>query len=825
VKKNIITEKEAFEKAYADLHGFSINYFARDLKKTMERNKAKITNGIGATPGVVSGRVAFSEEQIIRVKSDDPRVPVIYVAEETDIEDIGTFAVSDGVITLKGGPHSHAAINTASMRKPCVVGAEEFIIKTDTENGTKTLVFIKDGVEKSILREGEFLTFDGETGDIYLGDFRNEIKSTRLDENRYREIGVNRKFSDIVALADEITQEEEGDDEGEAEDGSKYEKRDPNKFLGGIDNTHKKARAVAAQFEQVLQEHVALVESKQVDACEGKFAITETGFAFSFDPAARHDKLPVAGGTNQENCSVGFINIYWEPTEKRVRKKIILRGGGLQNRVDVVKLMKENFETNDYIGPILDGASIWVKRRYIDGLEYKPMDRRAPERYEIEAAEKKVLQRDPGGFLGGVLASDRIARQRNSRMRDEFDVVRDDIEDGKSITAKFVMTSKGVSFSFDLNKQHNQIKIPGKKVEEPRVDGYIFYNYHGSSEHRIVFCYSLGKTDVPQDEAVATFLDRLQMNDYIGYYLDGANLYIDDEFTGETFKYDNLENYVRPKPGVVETRAVAIDLRGLRTDEIVSGQHDASTEATDGEEKARQKKDIHQTAEHCKGVLERSRPGVHPSVVIVPVDADELQYGRSQLMAIKGMVGRILKRKYGANTRVVYYIRNNEESLEEAIGRAVSFDNFETDLKSRLLVYVNENTGQSTAKVDKFVKAILDRKRLSDRLTGVVPGAFETGTIIERFSVVSLLVFGLGLMDMDRYPEMAGSIGEAMLPLLKHMVMDPEMIDDAMSRHRNDFSKVVEMLYNCEILLQIKKVDYEELRDDMEKAAQVLESL
>jgi pyruvate,orthophosphate dikinase len=86
---------------------------------------------------------------------------VILVREETKPEDIHGFFASQGILTSRGGKTSHAAVVARGMGKPCVAGAEG--IKVDVRNRQAQF-------GEKVLHEGDIITIDGGTGNVYLGD-------------------------------------------------------------------------------------------------------------------------------------------------------------------------------------------------------------------------------------------------------------------------------------------------------------------------------------------------------------------------------------------------------------------------------------------------------------------------------------------------------------------------------------------------------------------------------------------------------------------------------------------------------------------------------
>ena len=123
--------------------------------------KAKATpvaKGLAASPGAVSGQVVFHPDDAVEWAKKGKKV--ILVRVETKPDDVHGFYASVGILTSRGGMTSHAAVVARGIGKPAVVGAEA--IKVDYE--TKTF-----SVGNVVVKEGEWITIDGNTGNVYLG--------------------------------------------------------------------------------------------------------------------------------------------------------------------------------------------------------------------------------------------------------------------------------------------------------------------------------------------------------------------------------------------------------------------------------------------------------------------------------------------------------------------------------------------------------------------------------------------------------------------------------------------------------------------------------
>ena len=117
-----------------------------------------LARGLPASPGAASGRMVFTAEDAEDWHKRGERV--ILVRRETSPEDIGGMHVSQGILTTRGGMTSHAAVVARGMGTPCVCGAGD--IQIDAKAKTFR-------VRDKILLEGDVITLDGATGEIFLG--------------------------------------------------------------------------------------------------------------------------------------------------------------------------------------------------------------------------------------------------------------------------------------------------------------------------------------------------------------------------------------------------------------------------------------------------------------------------------------------------------------------------------------------------------------------------------------------------------------------------------------------------------------------------------
>ena len=122
--------------------------------------KKLLAKAIGASPGAASGEVVFDSESAIRRSSDGRSV--ILVRRETNPDDLAGMIAAAGVLTSRGGKTSHAAVVARGMGKTCVCGAEDFVVDVKGKRIT--------GPGGITVSEGDVLSIDGTTGEVFEGD-------------------------------------------------------------------------------------------------------------------------------------------------------------------------------------------------------------------------------------------------------------------------------------------------------------------------------------------------------------------------------------------------------------------------------------------------------------------------------------------------------------------------------------------------------------------------------------------------------------------------------------------------------------------------------
>ncbi len=126
--------------------------------KAAQKQAKVLTRGLPASPGAACGQVVFFADDAARWHQEGHQV--IMVRIETSPEDLAGMSAAEGILTARGGMTSHAAVVARGMGKCCVSGAGAININYKE----RTLEI--DGV---LLREGDYISLNGSTGEVYLG--------------------------------------------------------------------------------------------------------------------------------------------------------------------------------------------------------------------------------------------------------------------------------------------------------------------------------------------------------------------------------------------------------------------------------------------------------------------------------------------------------------------------------------------------------------------------------------------------------------------------------------------------------------------------------
>lgn len=130
-----------------------------------------IGKGLAASPGAGTGKIYFNAEDVIKAKNKG--VDAILVRLETSPEDIEGMNSSKGVLTIRGGMTSHAAVVARGMGICCVSGVSSFTLDEE-----KKTLKTSDG---KTFKEGDYLSIDGSTGNVYEGKLEMQEASISGD--------------------------------------------------------------------------------------------------------------------------------------------------------------------------------------------------------------------------------------------------------------------------------------------------------------------------------------------------------------------------------------------------------------------------------------------------------------------------------------------------------------------------------------------------------------------------------------------------------------------------------------------------------------------
>jgi pyruvate,orthophosphate dikinase len=150
-----------------------------NFDQTALKNGKVIGQALPASPGAAAGRVYFNADDAIAAHVSGQRV--VLVRQETSPEDIEGMHAAEGVLTMRGGMTSHAAVVARGMGTCCVSGCGDMEVNEDAktfELGGQTV------------HEGDYISLDGSTGKIYLGDIPTV------------EAGISGNFERIMKWAD-----------------------------------------------------------------------------------------------------------------------------------------------------------------------------------------------------------------------------------------------------------------------------------------------------------------------------------------------------------------------------------------------------------------------------------------------------------------------------------------------------------------------------------------------------------------------------------------------------------------------------------------------
>jgi pyruvate,orthophosphate dikinase len=196
VGEKLISEREALRRIDPD----QLNQLLRPVFDSEEKKRAidegrLLAKGLNAGPGAACGRVVFNAPDAEEWKRRGERV--ILTRIETSPEDIKGMDAAEGIVTGRGGATSHAALVARQMGKVCVAGCSALNID---------YVRREMRVDGRVVKEGDYISIDGSTGEVLLGQVRtkpSEVLEVLLDKTLdQKDAPIYQRYAKIMSWAD-----------------------------------------------------------------------------------------------------------------------------------------------------------------------------------------------------------------------------------------------------------------------------------------------------------------------------------------------------------------------------------------------------------------------------------------------------------------------------------------------------------------------------------------------------------------------------------------------------------------------------------------------
>jgi len=197
VDERIISKKEALLRIEAD----HLNQLLRPIFDSKDKDEAAnegrvLAKGLPAGPGAATGRIVFNAEDAVHCKKNGERV--LLCRTETSPDDIRGMEAAEGILTARGGMTSHAALVARQMGKVCVAGCEALNI-----DYAARMMKVGD----TTLREGDWISVDGSTGEVIRGEIRTipsevlQVLQGRIAPDK--KPSIYQQYSKLMKWADE----------------------------------------------------------------------------------------------------------------------------------------------------------------------------------------------------------------------------------------------------------------------------------------------------------------------------------------------------------------------------------------------------------------------------------------------------------------------------------------------------------------------------------------------------------------------------------------------------------------------------------------------
>ncbi len=155
VRQGLIDRREAVKRVAPE----QLSQYLYPIFESRDEEKFQtVGKGLPAGPGAAAGRIALTPDRAVELKAKGERA--VLVRHETSPDDIHGMHAAEGFLTAKGGMTSHAAVVARQMGKVCIAGCDEVEVLSDGKVQFGNLV----------LAEGEYISLNGFTGQVYAGD-------------------------------------------------------------------------------------------------------------------------------------------------------------------------------------------------------------------------------------------------------------------------------------------------------------------------------------------------------------------------------------------------------------------------------------------------------------------------------------------------------------------------------------------------------------------------------------------------------------------------------------------------------------------------------
>ena len=171
VNEGLISKEEALTRVTpAHIDTLLHPQFLGDTMSIAKKEGKLFASGVNASPGAAVGRVYFDADTAERMAKEEKQ-PVIMVRPFTKPDDVHGMLAAKGILTSEGGATSHAAVVARQFGVPCIVGASMIHIDLDKRE------LESNGVK---VKEGDWISIDGATGEAYLGELK--LSAASLEE-------------------------------------------------------------------------------------------------------------------------------------------------------------------------------------------------------------------------------------------------------------------------------------------------------------------------------------------------------------------------------------------------------------------------------------------------------------------------------------------------------------------------------------------------------------------------------------------------------------------------------------------------------------------